>query len=212
MKYFYRDIVLDVPDSVYYPREDSELIAKTIERTNMKNKKALEIGCGSGLLSIIMAKSGADVTTVDINPDAVEATKANAGKNGVKLDIFVSDMFEKVKGIFDLIVFNAPYLPDDTDLDVVAKIRGEKDINSLREKNIVRQWSGGPAGREVIEKFVSSVKNYLNDNGKILIGISSLTGEKEIIGLFGSIGMNAKTVARQKIPWEELIIIECENF
>ncbi len=189
MKFFYKDMELDVPDNVYYPREDSELLAEALENIALKNRNALEVGCGSGLLSIIMAKSGALVSAVDINPAAVEATNQNAAKNNVVVKAFVSDMFENVRGTFDLIVFNPPYLPIGDDPNDII-------------------YSGGSSGREIIELFVSQAKDYLKKNGNVLIIISSLTGEKEVIDLFSEVGMKADAIKRKKIPWEELIVIK----
>jgi len=182
---------LDVPKGVYYPREDSELLINAIEKMDIKNRNTLEIGCGSGILSIIMTKMGATVTAIDINPNAIKTTKINAEKNNVKINTFISDMFQNVKGKFDLIVFNPPYLPTE---------ENEKDII----------YSGGVSGRETIKKFIEHVKEYLKNNGKVLVIISSLTGEREVLNLFNSVGMKSRIVTREKIPWEELIVIEAQ--
>lgn len=185
MKFYYKEIVLEIPDSVYYPREDSLLLAKILEKEPLKGRY-LDMGCGSGFLAILMAKS-ADVTAVDINKEAIKATKENAEKNNVKIKAFVSDLFSFVDESFDLIVFNPPYLPT---------------------KDESEQWSGGKSGREVIEKFVHQAGNHLEKNGKILLLISSLTGEKVVLDLFSNNGFSASIIARKKVPWEELMVIE----
>ncbi len=190
MKYFYKDIELDVPETVYCPREDSELLAKVLESTPLKDKRVLEIGCGSGLLSILMSKKGAHVTAVDINEDAVEITKINAERNDTKISALVSDMFEKVKGRFDLIVFNPPYLPI-----------GEDDVEDVT-------YSGGSSGREIIEIFLDTAPEYLNMAGNLIFAISSLTDEGEVLHLIKEAGLHPRIIARQKIPWEELIVVE----
>ena len=177
---------------MYEPREDSELMAKEIEKLNLKGKKALEIGCGSGLLSIIMAKKDAIVTSVDIDEKAAGASRKNAENNGVSLDCTVSDLFENVTGKFDLIVFNPPYLPTDDD---------ESD----------NTYSGGLSGRETIERFMKDVKRHLNPGGYVLLLISSLTGEKEVMNLMKSKGMTAEIIAREKVPLEELVVIEAQH-
>lgn len=189
MKYFYNDLTLDVPEDVYCPGEDSELLAKTIEGTQLRGKKTLEVGCGSGLLSIIMAKHGADVTAVDIDTSAVAATKENAVSNGVSINAYVSDLFSNADGRYDLIVFNPPYLPVED---------GENDAT----------YAGGATGRETIEKFIRSAKKHLNPNGAILLLISSLTGEKEVSKMLESSGFSFGIAAREKVPWEELIVIK----
>jgi len=188
-KFYHDGIELDVPEMVYYPREDSLLIAKVLENTDVKGKTVLEIGCGSGFLSVLLAKKGASVTAVDISEEAVETTKTNAETNGTKITILKSDLFSSVGGKFGLIVFNPPYLPVED---------GETDFT----------YAGGLSGRETIERFVSDAKDHLLPNGTVLIVISSLTGEKETTNLFEKEGMKSRVVAREKIPWEELIVLE----
>ncbi len=189
MKFYYSDITLEVPEGVYYPREDSELMAKTIEKIDLTGKKLLEIGCGSGFLSILTAKKGADVTAVDTNPDAVEITRNNAETNNVRMDVIHSDLFKKVPDKFDIIIFNPPYLPVE---------EGEDDIT----------YAGGKTGRDVIEKFIDKISGHLKPDGTVLLLISSLTGEKETIQLFAKQRMKTEIIARAKIPWEELIVIK----
>ena len=189
MKFYYGTLEFDIPESVYYPREDSELMAKTLEKVDLRRKSALEIGCGSGFLSILMAKKGAAVTAVDINEEAVDTTKKNAAANEAEVIAAKSDLFSNVSNKFNLIIFNPPYLPVE---------EGETDWT----------YAGGKNGRDVIERFVAKVKNYLKPNGTVLLLISSLTGEKEVIELFRNQKMKTKIVAREKVPWEELIMIE----
>jgi len=187
MKFYHDELALDVPEGVYYPREDSLLLAKVLEKENLADKRVLEIGCGSGFLSIFMAKSKAAVTAVDISKDAVETAIKNAENNDVSLTCFQSDLFSAVNGRFDTIIFNPPYLPDESN-----------DAT----------YSGGIKGRETIEKFIRNAKAHLSKNGKILLLISSLTSEKEVLSLFHTYGFKTKIIVREKIPWEELMVIE----
>jgi len=194
MKFYHGALALDVPQGVYYPREDSLLLAKALENTELKDKRSMEIGCGSGFLSIVMARRNANVTAVDISENAVNASNDNAKKNAVALTCFQSDLFSAVTGKFDLIVFNPPYLPEDDE----AKYLGTEK----------QQLYGGGGGREVIQEFISQSASHLAEGGRLLLLISSLTGEKEVTGLFHTSGFKAKVVAREKIQWEELMVIE----
>lgn len=64
-------------------------------------------------MSIHCAKNGCSVTAADVNPHAVECTILNSKRNDVDITVLHSDLYEKVDGIFDCIVFNLPYLPVD---------------------------------------------------------------------------------------------------
>ena len=187
MKFYHGALEFEVPEGVYYPREDSLLLAKTLEKENLANKRILEIGCGSGFLSIVMARMGAEVIACDVADEAVKTTKENALANGIKIACTKSDIFSEINGIFDLIVFNPPYLPDESN---------------------DKTYSGGKTGREVIEKFVKQAKKHLEKDGKILLLISSLTGEKDVLSIFHAYSFKTKIIERKKVPWEELMVIE----
>ena len=78
-----QEIELIIPPTVYPPREDTELIAKRISSLGPgNNRNFLEIGSGSGALSIFAASLGWKAYACDVNPYAVVATSGNASKNG----------------------------------------------------------------------------------------------------------------------------------
>ena len=83
-------------EGVYEPAEDSWLM---VEHLPFFKGSVLEIGCGSGIISINLAKRGNQVTAVDINPKAIEATKINSRKNNVELEIIKGNMFSKLKNV-----------------------------------------------------------------------------------------------------------------
>ena len=108
-----------------------------------------------------------NIFAVDINKKAVEHCK----KLGV--ECVQSDLFEKVQGKYNLIVFNPPYLPED---------KNEPTSSQLAT-------TGGKKGSEIINKFLKQAKNHLKENGKIFLITSSLTKgikfgkwKKELLG------------------------------
>ncbi|MCD6476554.1 MAG: methyltransferase [Candidatus Aenigmarchaeota archaeon] len=152
-------------EDVYSPLEDTILIAKHIPE-NLNGKKVLEIGVGCGILSIIAAIRGGDVTGVDISEDALKNTKLNAEKYNVDIKLIESDLFSNIKGKFDLIIFNPPYVPSD---------KNDKYLS----KGIRYAVSGGLYGTDIIERFLASFKKHLNKNGKVLLIISSHNNIKQ---------------------------------
>ena len=156
-------IDIDVMEEVYNPSDDSYLLLKVIDPK--PNELMLEMGSGTGLISIHAAKVGAKVTAADINPHAVECTRRNAYKNGVRVETVESDLFQSVKGNFDLIVFNPPYLP------------GSTRTTSWIEKS----WSGGEEGAEVARRFLQDAWKNLAPGGRIYMILSSVGGLMSVV-------------------------------
>ena len=99
---------------IYEPAEDSFLFRDFVEdffEDCDKNKKVLDMGCGSCILSETIRDLGfKDILCIDINPDSVKLAKEK-GFRAIKSDLFSN--LEKDKERFDFICFNAPYLPYD---------------------------------------------------------------------------------------------------
>ncbi|MCL5018169.1 MAG: methyltransferase [Candidatus Pacearchaeota archaeon] len=173
---------------IYHPSDDSfllsEILKDILEASNEKSSvKILEIGCGSGIQLQTIKKAGIkkeNIFSCDINAEAVEHCK-KLGFSSVK-----SDLFEKIKGKFDIITFNPPYLPEDK--------REPKDSQLAT--------TGGKKGSEVINKFLRQAKSHLAKNGKIILLTSSLTkGIK-----WGN--YKKKLLGKKKIFMEELYVWE----
>ncbi len=149
------DIVIEENKDVYSPDEDTFLLLDLIQID--EGEDILEIGCGTGMISIHCAYHGANVTAVDVNEKAVELTSKNAEINDIDLkDILFSDMFSEVQGMWDAIIFNPPYLP---------KVEGyPMDV----------RWDGGIDGDETIVKFLERSYSYLCPEGRVYFCCSDL--------------------------------------
>ena len=101
-----------VEPGVYQTSGDSELMAEVVDIG--KDQSFLEIGCGTGVVSIVVAKQVACGIGVDINEKAVANARRNAETQKAKnLEFLVSNVFEKVVGDFDVIICNPPYTKHD---------------------------------------------------------------------------------------------------
>lgn len=192
--FYYKDITLQT-EGVYEPEEDSTLLADTLDKYDINGKQILDMGTGSGLLAIIAAKKGATVVAADIDEQALRTAEKNAMMNNVSVRFVKSDLFANINGKFDLIIFNPPYLPTN-EQDGYAKKRLDYD--------------GGKTGCDVIKRFVMECGRYLYKDGRSLMLISSLTGMNDVKKMLEKNGFSFRAIAKKKIEWEELVVIEIQ--
>ena len=111
-KYTYKGITVSVMPGVFHPGffYSTTFVVDFLSEQPLKNKSLLELGCGTGLISIVTARSGAIVTASDLSQIAIENVMRNATSNRVAMEIIASDLFEKIdKRAFDWIIINPPY-------------------------------------------------------------------------------------------------------
>jgi len=162
---------------IYEPAEDSYLLQEQVKKFVKPSMKVLDIGTGCGIQASMAKELGAKVLATDINKECVNHVK----KLGIKA--IKSDLFENINEKFDLIIFNPPYLPEDP----------------LEPKDSALSTTGGKKGSEILNRFLSQAKDYLEKDGKILIVVSSLTkGIKKDGYIF-------KRLSEEKVFFEKLI-------
>lgn len=136
----------DIPDDQQEPFYVDPLWDKYLSKLLIRKPvdKSLDMGGGSGIISLVLSRFSREVYCVDINPRALEIAKLNAQINGVENIIFVhSDLFKNVPELkFDYIVFNSP-----TDQE---------------GKNYVKLLE---TGEEILTSFFSKVLSYLDQDG-----------------------------------------------
>src|SRR3990170_5278224 len=191
---YFRDYVFNVWENVYEPAEDSFLFA---ENHNVhEGDEVLDMGAGCGILGIVAAKKVNKVVAVDVNPHAIRCAKENAALNDVrsKMGFVQGDLFTPLseKAKFDVILFNAPYLPTD-----------DAEGYSWLE----RAWNGGAKGRQIIDRFITEAPKHLKQTGRVLLMQSTLSGVDETVYKFAVQGMSARVVASRALPFFETITL-----
>jgi len=180
----------DRSEEVYMPAEDTYLLLRAALAEAGHNDKALEIGCGCGLISKELVSGVESLLATDINPHAVKLTKAEG------IEVVRADLFWGIKGKFDLIIFNPPYLPTQKDERMLGWINFALD--------------GGETGRETIDRFLQDLKDHLRSGGRALLLISSLTGLKEVSEKALAEGLRVKVVDSERCFFEQLHVLRLE--
>ncbi len=164
------DLTLKVNKDVLIPRFETEyLIEKTINyaKKYFSNKiNILDIGTGSGAIAISLKKHlDSNVTASDISAKALEIAKENAINNNAKITFIKSDIFENIKGKFDIIISNPPYIAYDEEIEDIVK-NNEPHIALYAKDN----------GLYFYKKIINQAKKYLNKKSILAFEIGMTQG------------------------------------
>ena len=153
-----------VKEGVLIPRPDTEtLVEEIIDLCKDKEVNILDIGTGSGAITVSLAKylSNANLTSFDIADIPLEIGKKNAIKNGVeeKVKFVKSDLFSAIKdkGVkFDVIASNPPYIRKSDMNTLHTQVKDYEPYNALE---------GGVDGLDYYRNITKQSNLYLNKGG-----------------------------------------------
>lgn len=162
-----------VLEGVLIPRQDTEISVEVILKILKENNinKMLEIGCGTGIVSITVdleSKRQMDVTALDISPYAIKNTTINKKNLKSNIKILKSDLFDKVSGKFDLIYSNPPYIKSSEIENLQLEVKDHEPRLAL---------DGGIDGLYFYREIIKEAPNYLNNNGFLVFEIGYDEGE-----------------------------------
>jgi release factor glutamine methyltransferase len=153
-----------VTENVLIPRQDTEiLVEEIISRFKREsNLRILEIGTGSGAISVSLAKflKQPKLVSLDISKEALSIAKLNAKKNQVsdQITFIESNLFESltVDESFDIIVSNPPYIPSKDILELQREVKDYEPMLAL---------DGGEDGLDYYREITKKSVDYLKKDG-----------------------------------------------
>ncbi len=178
-EYSYNNISVKVLPGVFHPGLfiSTKVLLNFVNTLKFEGKTFLELGAGTGIISILAAKKGADVYASDISSKAVENVKLNAAKNNVQINIFTSDLFKNIpEMLFDYIIINPPYYSRDP--------REEEEY----------AWFCG-SNFEYFKSLFNSLSNYIGKDSKVFMILSEVCDIQKI----KSIGMENEFIWKLKM-------------
>lgn len=145
-EFFGREFFVD--DRVLIPRPETELLVEAAIARAPEHARVLDIGSGSGCIAISLERERPDlfVTSIDISLAALAVARRNARAHGSRALFAASDAFDAVRGGFDLIVSNPPYIPAAAYEQLATEVRDHEPRGAL---------TPGPLGTELIERILA---------------------------------------------------------
>lgn len=190
--YSYKGLQLHIPKGVFHPGLffSTKQLVNYIDTQNIQGKTLLELGCGSGLISVYSARAGAKVTATDINPVAAKCAAPNAERNNQQLTTIVSDLFDSVPPTtFDFIIINPPY------------------FKRTPKTNADYAWFCGE-GLEYFQKLSGQLAAFLHVNSKVVMILSEDCDVDGISAIFNKHNFNLLLVSESTVAFEKNFIFE----
>ena len=159
-----------VGPAVLIPRPDTEvLVAEALAEAKKKpDARILDVGAGSGCVPIVLAKKlpKADVTAIDLSPEALAVASQNAAKHGATVRFLEGDLFAPLATdeTFDVITSNPPYIAAEDMPKLPIGVRQYEPKLAL---------DGGPGGFVVFDRLIDAARPRLRPGGTLLLEIGS---------------------------------------
>lgn len=201
-------LLFEVNRDVLIPRPETECLIEEVLKCYGREAgplRIIDIGTGSGAIGVVLAKElpTAHVTATDISGGALAVARRNASRHGAaeQMEFIEGDLFASTVGVFDIIVSNPPYIPDDVYPQLPEGIRSFEPRDAL---------IAGPDGEAFHRKIIGEGTGRLKPGGRIFLEIGE--GQKAVVealfqekGLYDSIrfradygGMDRVAMARKK--------------
>lgn len=177
----YLGLTLLIPEHVFPLTPVSELLGRAVIDEVCDDDRVLDMGTGSGVNAILAARRSHRVVGVDINPHAVAAAIRNAERNHVadRTTFFVSDVFERVDGTFDLIVFDPPF-------------------RWFRPRDLL-EMSFADENYRALTRFMSEAGDRLTSGGRLLLFFATSGDMRYLRHLIDRSGFSADTIASREL-------------
>ena len=172
---------------MYEPAEDTDLLLRALRERepSLRGLLCADVGTGTGVVARAMLDAGARAVAVDVSPLAVALARENAGPVVLR-----GDLATALRGPFDVVAFNAPYLPSAAE----ERVEGWLD----------RAFHGGDEGVEVSERFARDLPRVLAPRGRAYLMASTRAALDRLARAVADAGLAREVVATERFFFEEI--------
>lgn len=169
-EFYSRDFLVD--RRALIPRPETELLVEAVVERAPARGRVVDIGTGSGCIAISIERERPDlqVLTVDRSLDALALAAGNRSRLESRVQLAASDVLSAVRGTFDVIASNPPYVPLSEYEQLAVEVRIHEPRMAL---------TPGPEGTELIERILDEAHARLAPRGSVILEVGY--GQEEAI-------------------------------
>ena len=185
--YQYQQVKVKVFKGIFHPGLffSTKLLLKYLPSLSLNNKRFLELGAGTGIISVFAAQQNAIVTASDINPKAIENIQYNNQQNQANIQVIQSDLFDQFTNqAFDYIVINPPYYPQNPQSDAEYA------------------WYCGE-NFEYFSRLFQQLPAFLQPSGQVLMILSSDCAIERIRQIAQQHQLQWQEIKKFRVWWED---------
>ena len=151
-------LTFQVNDQVLIPRQDTETLVESALSRLKEGDRALDLCTGSGCIILSLEKLAPGIRGLgaDISAAALAVAKRNRDSLGLESDFCISDLFEGIEGVFDMIVSNPPYIASGKIPGLMEEVRGFEPLLAL---------DGGADGLDFYRRIIKDARDFLKPGG-----------------------------------------------
>lgn len=200
-----------VTPAVMVPTPETETLCETalgyLDAAGIAHPRVLDVGVGSGVISVTMAAERPDCTVVslDISEEAIEVARRNASTIGVtdRVEFRQSDLLSslKVGERFDLILSNPPYIAEPDYEDLPPEVKADPKV----------AMTAGPEGLDIIRRLVAEAPDYLAEHGRLIFEIGYDQAEKVAALTEHDARFTSLSIIRDLNDIDRIIMLGCDR-
>lgn len=169
-EFFSRTFAVD--DRALIPRPETELLVEEVIERAPANGRVIDVGTGSGCIALTVERERPDlfVVSVDRSMDALALAATNRARLGSRARLAASDLLTAIRGTFDVVVSNPPYVPLAEYEQLAVEVRIHEPQMAL---------TPGPRGTEIIERLLRDAHALLAPRGLVMMEVGY--GQEEAV-------------------------------